>query len=284
MADLDFDTYFNVTPNPIHPHQQQHQPHHDQAIHPTQQLNISNRFNAPLPVSQQQQQQYYLPQEQQQQQQQQPFEMFDWCFKQQQQQQRPQILNNTSTHHCAPVSTPGVNNQTDSPRPDYFYSTQHLPQHQAQTNSVRSSTSPQFQMQQQMVIKDEVSDYNNNNNHMSHNEQYHPIVTTTTSAPIVSVASIANNATGLSTPMSDTIFPGTPKSHTSIHSTESNSSRSASEPTNTVSPALDIPPPFTSAFAANDHWGKTNDDQGKTIFIFITTNAFLFNNISISYS
>ncbi|KAG2203886.1 hypothetical protein INT46_005756 [Mucor plumbeus] len=256
MADLDFDTYFDVTSNPIHPHhhnhhQQQQQSNYEQSIHPTQQLNISNRFNASLPVSQQQQ--YYLPHEQQQQQHQQPFEMFDWCFKQ----QHPQMLNDTSTRHRTAVSTSGV------------YPTQQLPQHQTQTNSARTSISPQFQMQQQgqqTMIKDEVFDYNNNNhnNYMSHNEQHHPITitaATTMSAPVISAISSANNATGLPTPISDIIFPGTPKSHTSIHSTESNSPSSTSEPITTVSPALDIPPPLTNAFAAIDQWRKSNDDE-----------------------
>ncbi|KAL9554275.1 hypothetical protein PS6_003496 [Mucor atramentarius] len=278
MADLDFDTYFDVTSNSIHPHHpQQQQAHYDQAIHPTQQLDMPHRFNTPLVVPQlqqqqqqqqhHQQQQYYIRQQQQQlQPPQQSFEMFDWCFKQQQ--QHAQMLNSV---HSTPVSTPGGNgispHQTNcSPRPNYFYSAQqsHHHQHQAQANSSnRSSISPQFQIQHH------TNEYNNANYvppsepAIPSQQQEHVMVTS--NAPVVGVppvnVAMATNATGLPTPMSDVIFPGTPQSRSSIQSSETNSPCSTSEPPATVSPVLDIPPPLTNAFAAIDQWGKSNEDE-----------------------
>ncbi|KAI9470626.1 MAG: helix-loop-helix DNA-binding domain-containing protein [Benjaminiella poitrasii] len=222
------------------------------------------------------------------------FETFDWCFKQQPQQRQPQQqeqqppIDTINVH--TPSITPGANPSSNqhSPRSDYFYS---APQ-QNSNSSTPTSVSSRFNINQQyrssLMIKGEDYGYNNTNYNLSDTTNTMVPATTIATAATVTAVSAADittttlgaptatamavvpdsiipqaplNNSGLATPMSDVIFPGTPQSHNSIQSSSDASSPSTqSEPPN-VSPSLDTPPPLSNAYAAIEKWGKFTSEE-----------------------
>ncbi|CEP15346.1 hypothetical protein [Parasitella parasitica] len=244
MPDLDFDAYFDVTSSSMHPSHQQQIPNYDQALHPGQ----PHRFGAHPSIAQLQQHQYYLPQQQQQQQQQQyhhhqqnqSFQELNWYLKQQQQpnQQHAPMLHQQHT----PVSTPGIDSQPSLPGPDYFCSAQ-------QPQQGRNYSHAYLEQQPSAAIVDTSA--------VTPNGCF--------AAPPAN-AIPSNHATGFPSSMSDVIFPSTPHSRASVHSSELNSPCSTSESSpKTISPASETSPQqLTNAFAAIDQWRKS-DNENKAI-------------------